>query len=100
MITVKQTEAFCAWLSSLKDRQAVVRIESRLTQMQAGSFGDVKPCGSGVSESRIHYGPGYRVYFIQRGAVLVVVLGGGTKRTQTRDIAKAKAIAEEVEKYL
>jgi len=68
--------------------------------MQAGSFGDVKPCGAGVSESRIHYGPGYRVYFVQRGAVLVVVLGGGTKRTQTRDIAKAKAIAEEVEKYL
>jgi putative addiction module killer protein len=64
--------------------------------MEGGSFGDVKPCGEGVSESRIHYGPGYRLYFVQRGAVLVVILGGGTKRTQDKDIKTAKQIASDL----
>lgn len=100
MIEIKQTRVFRDWLAALKDRRAVAKIEARLILMQAGSFGDVEPCGSGVSETRLHYGPGYRVYFVQRGAVLVIVLGGGTKRTQSRDISKAKQIAEEVEKYL
>lgn len=95
MFTVKQTPLFKKWLEHLKDQKAVDKITSRLILMCAGSFGDVKPCGEGLSESRIHYGAGYRIYFIQQGKTLIVVLGGGTKKTQSQDIQKAKDAAKE-----
>lgn len=94
---VKTTPQFRAWLAGLTDSRAAAKVKARLIQFEGGSFGDVKPVGGGVSETRIHHGPGYRVYFVQRGAVLVVVLAGGTKKSQSRDIDKAKAIAQELE---
>ncbi|MCX8667086.1 type II toxin-antitoxin system RelE/ParE family toxin [Acetobacteraceae bacterium B3987] len=100
MLEIRQTSSFQDWLAKLKDQRAIAKIKARLTLMQAGSFGDVKPCGGGVSESRIHYGPGYRLYFVQRGSVLVIMLGGGTKRTQSRDIQQAKDIAVQLEGQL
>lgn len=93
---VVTTRQFREWLHDLKDARAAAKIESRLFQMESGSFGDVKPVGDGVSESRIHHGPGYRIYFIQRGAVVVVILAAGTKRTQGKDIKTAKGIAAEL----
>ncbi|ACV76355.1 MAG: type II toxin-antitoxin system RelE/ParE family toxin [Zymomonas mobilis subsp. pomaceae] len=95
MLTVKLTPVFKKWLDSLKDQKAIDKITSRLILMGAGSFGDVKPCGEGLSESRIHYGAGYRIYFIQHGKTVIVVLGGGTKKTQSQDIKKAKDVAKE-----
>jgi putative addiction module killer protein len=73
-----------------------MRIEARIRRLSLGNFGDVRPVGEGVSEMRIDYGPGYRVYFVQRGAALVVLLAGGDKRTQDRDIAIARALAREL----
>jgi putative addiction module killer protein len=93
MITVEKTAEFDAWLRSLRDRQARSRINSRLLRLSLGNMGDVRPVGNGVSELRIHYGPGYRVYFVQRGAVLVVLLCGGDKSTQAADIEDAKRLA-------
>lgn len=93
---IKLSPLFIRWLNGLKDSRGAAKIRARLIQMEGGSFGDVKACGMGVSESRIHYGPGYRIYFVQRGAVLVVVLGGGTKRTQSKDIETAKQMAQEL----
>ena len=97
MIEVQETDVFTAWLEALKDDKARVRIVARIKRMAEGNFGDVEPVGDGVSEMRIHHGPGYRVYFVQRGRVLVILLCGGDKGTQKRDIAKAKQIAEELE---
>lgn len=97
MIDVRQTTIFREWLEGLADRRAVERIAQRIVRMQAGLFGDVKPVGSGVSELRIDYGPGYRVYFVQRGPVLIILLCGDAKRTQKRDIARAQALAAELE---
>ncbi|MHB1272565.1 MAG: type II toxin-antitoxin system RelE/ParE family toxin [Rhodanobacter sp.] len=93
MIEILQSETFRRWHSGLKDRQAVLRINARLRRMAEGNPGDVKSVGKGLSELRIDYGPGYRVYFMQRGPVLVVLLAGGDKRTQTTDIARAATIA-------
>ena len=93
MITVEKTAEFDAWLRSLRDRQARSRINSRLLRLSLGNMGDVRPVGNGVSELRIHYGPGYRVYLVQRGAVLVVLLCGGDKSTQAADIEDAKRLA-------
>jgi putative addiction module killer protein len=73
-----------------------MRIEARIRRLSLGNFGDVRPVGEGVSEVRIDYGPGYRVYFVQRGAALVVLLAGGDKRTQDRDIVIARALAREL----
>jgi putative addiction module killer protein len=73
-----------------------MRVEARIRRLSLGNFGDVRPVGEGVSEMRIDYGPGYRVYFVQRGAALVVLLAGGDKRTQDRDIATARALAREL----
>jgi putative addiction module killer protein len=73
-----------------------MRIEARIRRLSLGNFGDVRPVGEGVSEMRIDYGPGYRVYFVQRGAALVVLLAGGDKRTQDWDIATARALAREL----
>ena len=95
MIEIVQGETFRAWLEKLKDRHAKARILARIDRMATGNLGDVKPVGGGLSETRIAYGPGYRVYFLQRGDRLIVLLAGGTKKTQPRDIAKAKEIAKD-----
>lgn len=93
MIEVRQTEVFARWLVSLRDRQARARIQARIDRLGLGNPGDVKPVGEGVSEMRIDYGPGYRVYFIRRGDRLVVLLAGGDKHTQPRDIKTALMLA-------
>ena len=87
------SQTFDRWLDSLRDVRAQVRIAARITRLEAGNPGDVKPIGNGLSEMRIDYGPGYRVYFMQRGHLVVVLLCGGDKATQQADITKAKAIA-------
>jgi putative addiction module killer protein len=97
MIEVRQTDLFATWLRKLRDEQARSRIQIRIRRLSLGNFGDVKPVGEGVSELRIDYGPGYRVYFQQIGDVLVLLLIGGTKKTQDADIAKAKKLAREVQ---
>ena len=93
MIELIETTVFTDWLETLRDRQARVRIQARLLRLSRGNPGDVKPVGEGVSEMRIDYGPGYRVYFIRRGPVVVVLLCAGDKDSQDRDIALAKTIA-------
>lgn len=89
-----QSETFRHWLNSLKDRQARARIQARLDRLALGNPGDARPLRDGVSELRIDYGPGYRVYFIRRGLLVVVLLAGGDKRTQDADIERAIDIAK------
>ena len=93
MLEIRQTEAFARWLADLRDSRARMRINARIRRLSLGNPGDVRPVGEGVSEMRIDYGPGYRVYFIRQGDALVVLLAGGDKRTQDRDIATAHALA-------
>jgi putative addiction module killer protein len=93
MIEVRQTETYAAWFESLRDRQARARIDIRIRRLSLGNPGDVKAVGEGVSELRIDYGPGYRVYFVQRGHTVVVLLAGGDKRSQDRDIKTALDLA-------
>lgn len=93
MIEVRQTDHFAEWFRSLRDRQARARINTRIRRLSLGNPGDVKPVGEGVSELRIDYGPGYRVYFASRGETLVILLAGGDKRTQNRDIRTALELA-------
>ena len=93
MIELVKSTTFDRWLTDLKDLRAKARIEVRIRRMGLGNPGDVKPVGEGVSEMRIDYGPGYRVYFMQRGVVVIVLLCGGDKSSQARDIAKARTIA-------
>lgn len=93
MVEIHQTDDFANWLAKLRDRQARVRVQMRIDRLALGNSGDVKPVGEGVSEMRVDCGPGYRVYFIRRGERLVVLLAGGDKRTQVRDIATALALA-------
>ena len=95
MIEIQQTAHFSKWYLALKDRRAAERIALRLVRLQSGLFGDVK-FFDGIGELRVDYGPGYRVYFVQRGDVLVVLLCGGDKSTQRRDIARALDMAKEV----
>jgi putative addiction module killer protein len=97
MIEVRQTDLFASWLRKLRDEQARARIQIRIRRLSLGNFGDVKAVGEGVSELRIDYGPGYRVYFRQIGNLLVLLLVGGTKRTQDADITKAKQLAKEAQ---
>ena len=96
MIEVRQTETYIKWFNSLRDRKARVRVDVRLRRLSMGNAGDVKPVGKGVSELRIDYGSGYRVYFIQRGDTLIVLLAGGDKRTQNRDIQTALDLAQDL----
>ncbi len=96
MIEIRQTETYSRWFSSLRDRQARARIDIRIRRLSMGNPGDVKPVGKGVSELRIDYGPGYRVYFIQREDALIILLAGGDKRTQDRDIKKALKLVQEL----
>jgi len=97
VLEIIQTEEFRDWLGSLRDMVARARIARRIDRLRVGNSGDVKPVGSGVSEMRIDHGPGYRVYFVQRGPVVVVLLCGGDKRTQDRDIKHAIEMAAELE---
>jgi putative addiction module killer protein len=98
MIEVRQTEIFAGWLRKLRDEQARSRILIRIRRLSLGNFGDVKPVGEGVSELRINYGPGYRVYFRRIGSsIVLLLLVGGTKKTQQADIAKAKKLAKEAQ---
>ena len=97
MIEIRQTATFRDWLDSLADARAAERIAQRLVRLQAGLFGDVRSVGEGVSELRVDYGPGYRVYFVRRGRMIVILLCGGDKRSQTRDIKAAKALAAGIE---
>ncbi|MDH2342043.1 type II toxin-antitoxin system RelE/ParE family toxin [Bradyrhizobium sp. SSUT77] len=94
MVELKQTETFRKWRSRLKDERARALIASRLDRLAQGHAGDVEPVGDGVSELRIHYGPGYRIYFENRGNAIVVLLCGGDKSTQAKDIKAAKRLAE------
>ena len=96
MVEVRQTETYARWFGSLRDRQARARIDVRIRRLSLGNPGDVRPIGEGVSELRIDHGPGYRVYFTQRGQTLVVLLAGGDKRTQDRDIELALELAREL----
>jgi putative addiction module killer protein len=96
MIEVRETTVFTAWLEGLRDRRARARIQTRIDRLTRGNLGDVEPVGEGVSELRIDYGPGYRLYFVQRGRTLVILLCGGDKRTQSSDIARAIKLAKEV----
>ncbi len=96
MIEIRRSERFIVWLNALRDARAVAKIAIRIKRVSGGNFGDEAPVGDGVSEMRIHHGPGYRVYFVQRGEVVVILLCGGDKSTQARDIALAKALAKEV----
>jgi putative addiction module killer protein len=95
MIEVRQTETFSVWLSSLRDKQLRARISARARRLAFSNPGDVRPVGEGVSELRFHLGAGYRVYFVQRGDVFILLLCGGDKSTQEKDIALAKKLAKE-----
>ncbi|UXY54581.1 type II toxin-antitoxin system RelE/ParE family toxin [Pseudomonas tohonis] len=95
MITIRQTATFAAWERKLKDRKARAAIAARIFRLANGLPGDVAPVGQGVSEMRINYGPGYRVYFQQRGNELVILLCGGDKSSQGRDIEQARRLAAE-----
>lgn len=97
MYSIKLLPEFTAWLDGLRDRVTCVRLSRRLDRAQAGNLGDVKPVGDGVFEMREHFGPGWRMYYVQRGAVLIVMLGGGDKSTQVADIAKAVKLAATLE---
>ncbi len=96
MKSVHTTEVFDHWFASLKDPQAARRVQARIDRAEDGNFGDCGPVGEGVSEMRIHYGPGYRIYFVQRGMEIVILLAGGNKSTQAKDIKTALEIARQI----
>jgi putative addiction module killer protein len=96
VIEIRQTEVYAQWFTSLQDQQAKARINARIRRLSLGNPGDVRPVGEGVSEMRIDYGPGYRVYFVQHGQTMVVLLAGGDKDTQDRDIRRALELAREL----
>lgn len=96
MVAVRQTERFAQWLRDLRDLRARARVQARIERLIGGNPGDVKPIGSGVSELRINYGPGYRVYFQQKGSTLIILLAGGDKSTQARDIEEVLMLARQI----
>jgi len=96
MHIIQTTENYDAWIADLKDRQALLRIQARIRRAELGNFGDAKPVAEGVSEMRIDIGPGYRVYFTQRGQEIVILLAGGDKSTQPKDIKCALALAKQL----
>jgi putative addiction module killer protein len=96
MLEVRQTTTYVDWFLSLRDRAAKSRINIRIRRLSLGNPGDVKPVGEGVSELRVDYGPGYRIYFIKKADLYVVLLAGGDKSSQSADINKAKALAREL----
>ena len=97
MIEIRKTEVFEDWMARLRDHRARAKIAARIDRLAHGNPGDVEPVGEGVSELRIHYGPGYRVYFVRRGNTLIILLCGGDKATQAKDIKSAKALAVNLE---
>lgn len=96
MKVIHTTEVFDAWFAGLRDKQTEKRIQARIRRAELGNFGDSEPVGEGVSEMRIHYGPGYRVYYAQRGMEIVILLAGGDKSTQSKDIAAALELARQL----
>lgn len=97
MYTLRQTQEFQDWLDDLKDRRAQIRIVARLRLAEAGNLGDWRSVGGEVSEMRVDVGPGYRLYFTRRGSLLIIMLAGGDKSTQSRDIKRAQRILEQLE---
>jgi putative addiction module killer protein len=97
MITIRTLPKFDAWLSSLRDGVTKRRLVARLRKAQLGNLGDIKPVGDGIVEMREHFGPGWRMYYVQRGDVIIIMLGGGDKSTQAADIAEAKQLADSLE---
>ncbi len=97
MYTIKQTPEFKDWLADVKDSMTRRRLATRLRKAELGNMGDVKPVGEGVFEMREFFGPGWRLYYVQRGGLLIVMLGGGDKSSQAADIAKAIALATTIE---
>ncbi|MGE3871488.1 MAG: type II toxin-antitoxin system RelE/ParE family toxin [Parvibaculaceae bacterium] len=95
MVEFRQTEVFRKWRTKLRDQRARAMIASRLDRLARGNVGDVQPVGEGISELRIHYGAGYRIYFRKRGELIIILLCGGDKSTQAKDIKTAKRLAEE-----
>ena len=95
MFEIIKSETFDSWFKGLRDKRAAARINARLRRVSLGNLGDVAPVGDGISEMRIFYGPGYRIYFVQEGQVLIVLLCGGDKSTQKKDIKRAKELAKE-----
>ena len=93
---IRATETYARWFRRLRDRRARTRITNRILRLAEGNPGDVAPVGEGVSELRINYGPGYRVYYVQRGRRLIILLAGGDKDTQPQDVANARRLAREV----
>lgn len=100
MIDMRKTDVFAQWLDALRDIRARARIQARIERLASGHPGDVEPIGEGVSELRIHYGPGYRVYFKQRGSELIILLAGGDKRSQAKDIKMALRLARNLAESL
>ena len=96
MVEVRQTPAFAEWLGALRDLRAIARIDARIGRLRQGNFGDVKSVGGGVSELRVHHGPGYRVYFAMQGESVVILLCGGDKDRQPQDIERAKTLAAQL----
>ena len=96
MIAVRQTEAYARWIAGLGDDRARARIEVRIYRLSLGNPGDIRPVGEGISEIRVDYDPGYRIYLTQRSKAVVILLCGGDKRTQSKDIAAAKALARQL----
>jgi len=96
MYTVFQTEEFVTWLDELADKRVQIRIAARLRQAEAGSLGDWQAVEGDVSEMRVHFGPGYRLYFVRRGRIILVMLNAGDKSTQKRDIRRALKLASEL----
>jgi putative addiction module killer protein len=97
VIEVRQTDVFRTWLRSFRDGKAAARIAARIRRFEQGNAGDTRSVGAGVMELRVDYGPGYRVYYVRRGTVVVILLCGGDKRTQRRDIERAQNLASELE---
>ena len=97
MLTIRRLPEFDAWLNGLRDRATRIRLAWRLDKAQRGNLGDVRPVGDGVFEMREFFGPGWRMYYIERGGTVVIMLGGGDKGTQRADIAVAKALATTIE---
>ena len=96
VLEVRETETYAQWFTRLRDRQAKARILARIRRLSLGNPGDAASVGGGISEMRIHHGPGYRVYFVERGEAVVILLAGGVKGTQQRDIGRARRLAEQV----